>query len=176
MKCKVCRTESMLFLHTDRRFFRCPSCWFIFTHDSVSREDEEQHYKGQWEDDRAGALDEFCRFSLKVIRKYREPNRILDFGSGSGGLTEAFRKRGMTVTPLEPMIHGYLKDQEYEEKFDVVVGVEVIEHLPDFWDELHCLEKNLASDGIMVFSTLLTSPFIESPESVAEFQLLVVQG
>ena len=64
---------------------------------------------------------------LQLIGNYRTPSRILDFGSGSGEMTNEFLKRGFDVTPLEPMTHGYLKDQNYSSKFDVVIAVEVIE-------------------------------------------------
>jgi 2-polyprenyl-3-methyl-5-hydroxy-6-metoxy-1,4-benzoquinol methylase len=59
------------------------------------------------------------------------------------------------------MIHGYLENQHYPQKFDVVIAIEVIEHLPNLWHELYEIDKVLIENGIMVFSTLLTSSFLD---------------
>jgi len=101
---------------------------------------------------------------------YLSPQHILDFGSGSGEMTHEFRTRGYNVTPLEPMTHGYLKDQNYPVKFDVVIAVEVIEHLLEPWDELREIEKVMTPNGIVVFTSLLTNPFIDRPDAGNQFK------
>ena len=94
----------------------------IFTEDFPGKDAEEKHYKNQWAttdpDFWKGQVDVL----LQLINHYLSPKHILDFGSGSGEMTHEFRKRGFDVTPLEPMTDGYLKDQEYSVKFDVVIG------------------------------------------------------
>ncbi len=82
-------------------------------------------------------------------------------------------QRGFDITPLDPMSTGYLKDQHYTDKFDVIITIEVIEHLTDLWSEFTELDKVLSDDGIMIFSTLLTNTFIELPaeESRRQFSL-----
>jgi len=142
----------------------------IFTEDFPGKDAEEKHYKDQWAttdlDFWKGQVDVL----LQLINHYLSPQHILDFGSGSGEMTNEFRKRGFDVTPLEPMTHGYLKDQKYCVKFDVVVAVEVIEHLLEPWDEIHEIEKILAPDGIVVFTSLLTNPFIDRPDARDQFK------
>ena len=105
-----------------------------------------------------------------MIGNYLTPTRILDFGSGSGQMTDEFLRRGYDVTPLEPMTHGYLKDQNYSAQFDVVIAVEVIEHLLEPWEELHEIENVLAQDGIVIFSSLLTNSFIDRPDVREQFK------
>ncbi|MGY8759658.1 MAG: hypothetical protein ACKVK9_00845 [Nitrospinaceae bacterium] len=51
-------------------------------------------------------------------------------------MTQDLQRHGYQVTALEPMNDGYLKDQQYLFLFDAVVAVEVIEHLPNAWEEL----------------------------------------
>ena len=51
-------------------------------------------------------------------------------------MTQDLQRHGYQVTALEPMNDGYLKDQQYLLLFDAVVAVEVIEHLPNAWEEL----------------------------------------
>ena len=170
MPCRVCHSASPLFFENGRRFFRCPRCWLIFTDDTPSRDLEEAHYKNQWGLAPPESWDQKADLLLNLIRQYLEPRSILDFGSGCGSLARALERKGVPTTPLEPMIHGFLKDQDYSSPFDAVVSVEVIEHLPDLWSELRQLEKILSPEGVMVFSTLLTNPFIQSPQAVEHFK------
>ncbi len=170
MDCKICSTSSVLFFENGRNFFRCPHCWFVFTPDHASKPEEEAHYKKQWGEAEPGSWLNKARTLVNVILQYKKPESILDFGSGCGSLTKALNELGIPTTPLEPMIHGHLKDQNYSEKFDAVIGVEVIEHLPDPWAELKELEKILAPGGVMVFSTLLTNSFIEHPQASEYFK------
>ena len=107
---------------------------------------------------------------MSYVQTYRSPDKILDFGSGSGELTKELRQRGYHVTALEPMTDGYLKDQNYPHPFDVVVAIEVIEHLPNIWEELREIEKVLTRDGIVFFSTMMTNHFIELPDAAEQFK------
>ncbi len=141
----------------------------IFTNEMADPEFQETFYKGQWTAQDNVFWQKQADTLLSVITKIKQPRRILDFGSGSGALTEELRRRGYDVTPLEPMMNGYLKDQVYSHGFDTVIAVEVFEHLPNLWEEINEIEKVLTHDGIIVVSTLLTNPFIESPDAVEQF-------
>ena len=68
------------------------------------------------------------------------------------------------------MNDGYLKDEQYPFLFDVVVAVEVIEHLHNVWEELEQIEKALEPECILVFSTGMTNPFIELPNAAEHFK------
>jgi 2-polyprenyl-3-methyl-5-hydroxy-6-metoxy-1,4-benzoquinol methylase len=130
---------------------------------------QEAHYRGQWGNQDEAFWKNQADNIIAIILRYGAPRRILDFGSGSGSLSRQLAARGYDVTPLEPMIHGYLKDQRYPAKFDAIVSVEVIEHLPDFWEELEQLDKVLADGGVMLFATLLTNRFIDAQDAREQF-------
>lgn len=168
--CRVCSRPAAVFYQDVRTFYRCGNCSLIFTNEIAPPPEQEKHYKAQWGNQQAefwkGQADAF----LQIIRQYHEPRRILDFGAGSGMLTDELRKRGVDCTPLEPMVHGYLKDQKYPHKFDAIVGVEVIEHLPNLWEEMREMEKVLAPGGVMLFTTLLTEAFINTPDAAGAFR------
>jgi hypothetical protein len=85
-------------------------------------------------------------------------------------MTQDLQRHGYQVIALEPMNDGYLKDQQYPFLFDVVVAVEVIEHLPNVWEELKRVEKVPEPEDIIVFSTGLTNPFIELPDAAKNFE------
>jgi len=78
--------------------------------------------------------------------KYRQTNRLLDVGCGSGLLLEAARENGWDVQGVDVSIssvehvrslgfevhHGELKDiQLAGEQFDVITAAEIVEHLFD---------------------------------------------
>ena len=172
MNCRICETVSSLFYSDTRSFYKCPSCALIFTNETADNAAAEKHYKSQWNNTGADFWKQQVDGLLSVIHKYKMPvGRLLDFGSGSGEITKEFQARGIEATPLDPMIHGYLKDQNYPDKFDVVVGVEVIEHLPNMREELKEIERFLSSDGLMLFTTILTESFINSSNEVDVFKV-----
>jgi len=168
--CRICLQSSSVFFQDQRTFFKCPECSLIFTLDAPGKEAEETHYKNQWATTDPGFWEKQVDVLVQLIGNYRKPSRILDFGSGSGEMTNEFRKRGYDVTPLEPMTHGYLKDQNYSAQFDVVIAVEVIEHLLLPWAEIHEIEKVLAPNGIVIFSSLLTNAFIDRRDASEQFK------
>ncbi len=168
--CRICKASSSLFFQDNRQFYKCPECRLIFSKDFPGKEDEESHYKTQWQTTDPDFWKSQVDVLVQLINNYRTPKRILDFGSGSGAMTCEFQKRGYDITPLEPMIHGYLKDQNYPAPFDVVIAVEVLEHLPDPWIEIREIEKVLVPDGIVIFSTLFTNEFIDRPDAAEHFK------
>jgi len=166
MNCKICASNSPVFFSDKRTFYKCPYCSLIFTNETLVGEQAEKHYKDQWDDqDEQFWKDRASDLHSLISQHLATPGKVLDFGSGSGKLTEALKERGVDVTPLDPMTHGYLKDQNYSDKFDVIIAIEVIEHLTDLWKEFAELDKVLSKNGIMIFSTLLTNLFIDLPES-----------
>ena len=168
--CRICDSPSILFFQDTRTFYKCPECRLIFSEDFPDKKDEENHYKTQWQTTHPDFWKGQVDVLVQLITNYRTPKNILDFGSGSGEMTREFLKRGYDITPLEPMIHGYLKEQNYPAQFDVVIVVEVLEHLQDPWKEIHEIENVLSPDGIVIFSTLLTNEFIDRPDAANHFR------
>jgi len=170
MLCRICKSSSSQYYKDTRVFHKCPQCSLIFTDQTLDRESEEKHYKGQWENSNKEHIIALADKLLTIINKYRKPSRILDFGSGSGSITDEFLSRGIDTTPYEPMAHGSLAKHNYQNKFDTVIATEVIEHLPNLWDELKNIMGVLTNDGIAVFTTLMTNAFIDTPNEQFAFR------
>ena len=108
-------------------------------------------------------------FPRLLYLKISTPKRILGFGAGFGEMTQKLQHYGYQFTLLEAMNDGYRKDQQHLYLFNVV-AVKVIEHLSNIWEELEHIEKVLEPEGIIVFSTGLTNPFKELPDTAKYFE------
>ena len=170
MLCRICNSSSSQYYKDTRVFHKCPQCSLIFTDQTLDRESEEKHYKGQWENSNKEHIIALADKLITIINKYRKPSRILDFGSGSGSITDEFLSRGIDTTPYEPMAHGSLANHNCQNMFDTVIATEVIEHLPNLWDELKNIMGVLTNDGIAVFTTLMTNAFIDTPNEQFAFR------
>ena len=168
--CRVCGGSSRPFYRDSRDFYRCIVCSLVFTEQTLPPDGQRQHYVSQWSAQKPGFWAEQADAVLLFARRYREPTRILDFGAGSGGLTDELRRRGFDCTALEPLVNGRLADQHFESPFDLVVGLEVIEHLPNLWEELREIDRRLVPGGVMLFTTMLTEDFIHAPNAVDTFR------
>ena len=170
MFCKICNTSSNQFYKDTRVFYKCPQCSLLFTDQTLDREGQEKHYKGQWENCNKEHIISLTDNLLTIINKYRKPSRILDFGSGSGSLTDEFLSRGIDTPTSAHMTHGNLAKHNFQNKFDTVIATEVIEHLLNLWDELNNIMEVLTHNGIAVFTTLMTNAFIDTPNEQFVFR------
>ena len=114
-------------------------------------------------------------FKLKNKSKPLSGIKILDIGCGGGLLSEPMAKLGAKVTGLDVVekniktasthaesqgldinyVHSTVEDiSNKKNKFDVILNMEVIEHVSDVNLFINSCSKVLSSDGIMVFASL----------------------
>lgn len=111
---------------------------------------------------------------LRTIRKYlnnHKSNSLLEIGTGSGFLTSFLEKKysnisihgleydprlvELTNSKLSKSIvkQGNAEDFEFAQKFNLIVSLQVIEHLYNPEKMLECVKKHLKEDGIFIFTT-----------------------
>jgi 2-polyprenyl-3-methyl-5-hydroxy-6-metoxy-1,4-benzoquinol methylase len=108
----------------------------------------------------------------KVKKEIHSGGKVLDFGAGEGALSERLSDLGYKVTAADKDEENFkcrnaiftkvnfdnseeiLKFVEkYEGQFDVVLGVEVIEHVQDQWQYVRQLMKMAKPGGLVLITT-----------------------
>jgi SAM-dependent methyltransferase len=169
--CRICRNPSYPVFEDTRPFFACNVCGLIFSDCLLSPEAVEKHYKDQhdnpfdWMKEANGFVELLKNAGISVPLM---SSSILDYGSGSGSLTEALKKIGFKVDCYEPMLHGEFNRKSYAESYDVIILNEVVEHLEDINKTLDIIYSVLAPNGVVFFKTLLTDQIINDPENFKE--------
>ncbi|NEX60834.1 class I SAM-dependent methyltransferase [Noviherbaspirillum sp. 17J57-3] len=81
--------------------------------------------------------------------------RHLDYGGGSGIMSDLLREAGWTSRSYDPFVH---KDTQPAQlgKFDFITAFEVFEHVPDARQLIGTLGSLLEDGGMLLFSTLLS--------------------
>lgn len=149
---------------------KCNTCNFIFSKSTPSTQELEEYYSSEYE------LTEF--FSPITAKRYEEildgfehlkkTNNLLDIGSGSSFFAETAIKRGWKVFGTEltdetiqkaeqkgiNMSKGKLEDIQFESDFfDLVVGIEVIEHVSFPIPFVKEVQRTLRAGGAVYIST-----------------------
>ncbi len=128
-------------------------------------------------------LPERCTYWLRTVLKYQmPPASILEIGCAHGGFVALLRCAGFDAVGLElspwvakyahktfrvPVLTGPLEDQRLEgSSLDIVVLMDVLEHLPDPIGTLKEAVRALRPDGLIVLQTP------EFPEDIGYEELL----
>ncbi|MDC0326718.1 bifunctional 2-polyprenyl-6-hydroxyphenol methylase/3-demethylubiquinol 3-O-methyltransferase UbiG [Candidatus Pelagibacter sp.] len=113
-------------------------------------------------------------FKLKIKKKPLNKINILDIGCGGGLLSEPMTRLGATVTGIDASIQNiniaklhakknklkinYLcsspEKLKVKKKFDVILNMEIIEHVEDINFFINSCSKLLKKDGLMFVATL----------------------
>ncbi|NMB82159.1 MAG: class I SAM-dependent methyltransferase [Ignavibacteria bacterium] len=106
---------------------------------------------------------------VELINNYKAPGQVLEIGCGNGFLLNEFKKKGWECLGIEPSeqavkfgkeilnlnIHkGYLNDcQCRNNSFDLVILMDVIEHISEPQKFMNSILSYLKNDGILVIGT-----------------------
>jgi glycosyltransferase involved in cell wall biosynthesis/SAM-dependent methyltransferase len=164
--CRICDNNAFMVFEDTRPFYLCENCGLIFTDCYLTQDETSHHYRSQYSDSfdwnkEAQAMIEMVSFAVT-------PRKIFDFGSGSGGLTNALRSMGYEVNSYEPMLHGDFSSEDYERDHDLVILNQVIEHTENaskILDDIYSLTR---PGGIIFMTTLTTDIMINETEMFQE--------
>lgn len=91
---------------------------------------------------------------IEIIKKYSNGEYILDYGGGLGTLIDLLRKNGYKNSYcFDP--YGRQDISEDATNFDIVIAIEVLEHIFDAHTLWRTVSNKLKTGGIFIFSTHL---------------------
>lgn len=135
-----------------------------------------QYYKGLLMKADLGLHDQIAD---AISRKVPKGSRILDFGAGEGALSERLFDMGYKITAADKDAANFRSEncdfssinfdrpdevdaftQAHANQFDVVLGVEVIEHVHDQWKYVRQLMTMAKPGGIILVTTPNTTSWL----------------
>lgn len=135
-----------------------------------------QYYNGLLIQADLGVHEKIADYISKHINAH---GSVLDLGAGEGALSARLADMGFSVTAADKEENNFkcknarfhkvnFDDAEeignfvsnYENKFDVVMGIEVIEHVQDQWQYIRQLIKMVKPGGIVLVTTPNTTSWL----------------
>ena len=127
---------------------------------------KKNQYDG-WELESFDEASNFRKYQIEKIEKYIKNKRILDVGSGSGGLVKYYKKVTKKISLIEPSknLNSILKKKfkkdkikifknklAIKRKYETILYMDVIEHIQDYENEIYLNLKNLKKGGFLVIN------------------------
>lgn len=171
--------------HKDFSLQQCETCKFLLTNPRPDQTSISQFYKSDKYISHTGGsrslIDQVYiqarKFTLRskfnLIKKYRKPGTLLDYGCGTGEFLQHMQNHQWVVAGVEPSENARLKAQQltkqeiYNElgaitkKFDVITLWHVLEHVHNLNEKIIELKSHLNQDGIIFIAV----PNYESADS-----------
>lgn len=178
--CPYCCNIEPVLIHRDKNYnmFNCKKCRLIFTiplfnsqtiyNNNYFFEEYKNIYGKTYEEDRDN-IRKLAERRLKIIKKYKNSGKLLDFGAGLGFFSEYCEENGFKTLSIDisDFAVNYIKeklglealcaDYSYFEKstdsYDVITSFYVIEHIKDFEKLIFLFSSHLNKGGCLALST-----------------------
>ena len=170
-KCILCGSAKLKPVKEDKKpwLVRCGECGLVFSRQIPSTKELQEYYVDYTDYDYVNDVtrNRYLQW-IDGLAPARKTNRMLDVGCGDGIFLEQAIKRGWEVHGTEyaekwvtrcrakgiQMEQGSLDASHYEpESFDVIVLLEVIEHINNPVEELTVAKSLLRKGGIIFITT-----------------------
>lgn len=147
------------FQHERFRVWRCPSCLSVHARDEVDLAHYYASYPFHTLGEQAevdGLLQAMYRSQLKRLKAtgLRREHRVLDYGCGGGALVKFLRAHGYEhVQGFDEYSREFGDRAVLEQRYDIIVTQDVLEHVAEPWEFLHTLSRLLATGGAVLIGT-----------------------
>jgi 2-polyprenyl-3-methyl-5-hydroxy-6-metoxy-1,4-benzoquinol methylase len=180
MNCTVCNSKNteFKFIKNNLHIAECVDCGHRFTVLKQTPEKITEVYSDDYFYNGGAGYDNYTLEKNMLIKrgeyyagkmhKFMKPGKVLDVGAAAGFLLKGFENKGWQGTGIEPnnsmaeygekviKIHikkGTLETAEFEEKFDLVILIQVIAHLYDLKSSLDRVYRFLKPNGHVLIET-----------------------
>jgi len=169
--CIICFSNKLKALDSYLRvpLYKCQSCSFVFAQDIPTSDDLKEYYKNYGKQQYLSPVT-IARYHqwLDQFESYKKTGRILDVGCGVGFFLAEAKKRGWQVYGTEfsdvlvdicrekgvEMSQGALSAETFRGiEFDVVLSIEVLEHINNPVEEIRYIKQLLRSNGLFFCTT-----------------------
>lgn len=142
----------------------CDACFFVFAKDMYKWSDNEfrnKIYNSEYINFDGDYLEIRPKSSFKFISDFFGPNlsyvNHLDYGGGSGRLSELMQMNGINSKNYEPFSDSVTLPIG---KFDLITAIEVVEHVPNPIILFENINNLLSDPGIFLFGTQISDGHI----------------
>ncbi len=172
--CPLCSSEAKS-LWPALNVWKCRACGLLFRNPAPSPDTLGTLYETSWSDP-THQLDETGATGMDLAQEYavqlagsvgREDFRglrILDYGAGRGAMLKTLQELGADIYAVEPFGYEFLRQAGFRVfrslaelprniKFDGIISLDVIEHVPAPWETYAELRQYLVEDGWLYIST-----------------------
>ena len=142
------------------RYHLCDRCGFCFAPELFAwsfEQFEEKIYNGDYVKVDPDYVRERPIGNANLVDQLFGKTKVshLDYGGGSGVLSETLRQKGWASRSYDPFVDRTVRVADLG-RFDLVTAFEVFEHVPDIERLFADLRSLVSDDGILLFSTLLS--------------------
>lgn len=156
--------------YANNHLTRCKACGFVFCNIAPSAKTLEDYYENNYNRTNYFSPITRARYNhlLDQFEVYRNTNRILDIGCGHGFFLEVAKERGWEVFGTElseaaiadceskgiQMHKGKINNDSFDsDSFDIVVSIEMIEHINYPVDYVTQIQRILRKGGFCYITT-----------------------
>lgn len=180
MNCPVCNNDNtqLKFLKNEYRILHCLNCGHLFTDFKPTPKEVEQIYSDDYFFNGGAGYDDYTlekdmlikrgEYYADKINKFIEPGKALDIGAAAGFLLKGFENKGWHGTGIEPnnsmveygknivgvnIKRGTIETVELEDKFDLVILIQVMAHIYDLKSSLNRIYNFVKPGGHVLIET-----------------------
>lgn len=149
---------------------------------------KKKQYNG-WELQSFDEASNFRAYQIEKIKKFIKNKKILDVGSGNGGLIRYYQEETKKISIFEPSknlnlkikkkfkkdkIMIFDKKKQIKQKYDVILYMDVIEHIKKYENEILTILKKINKNGFIIINVpafnFLYTDFDKSVGHIKRFQ------
>lgn len=180
MNCPVCNNDNtqLKFLKNGFRILNCFNCNHVFTDFKPTAKEVEEIYSDDYFFKGGAGYDDYTlekdmlikrgEYYADKMNKFIEPGKALDIGAAAGFLLKGFENKGWHGTGIEPnnsiveygkkvigvnIKRGTIETVELEDKFDLVILIQVMAHIYDLHHSMNRIYNFLKPNGLVLIET-----------------------
>lgn len=180
MNCTICKSNNntVKFIKNGYEILHCDDCDHLFTNYAPTPEEVDQIYSDDYFFKGGAGYEDYTlekdmliqrgEYYARKINPFMNPGKVLDIGAAAGFLLKGFENkswRGIGIEPNNLMVdygcnavgvdlrQGTIETIELNEKFDLVLLIQVVAHIYDLQSSIEKISDFLNPSGFVLIET-----------------------